>query len=54
MDWLNLLTQIFEVCVIPLLGVLTIFIITYVGVKKNELIEKYDNDLLTKYLNMLE
>ena len=33
MDWFNLLTQIFEVCIIPLLGILTTYIVKYIQVK---------------------
>ena len=39
MDWLNLLTQIFEVCIIPLLGILTTYIVKYIQVKSAEITE---------------
>ena len=53
MDWLNLLTQIFEVCIIPLLAVLTTYIVKYIQVKSAEITEKTDNTLADKYTVML-
>ena len=53
MDWLNLLTQIFEVCVIPLLAVLTTYIVKYIQVKSAEITSKSENELVDKYVNML-
>lgn len=53
MDWLELLFQIFEVCIIPLLGVLTAFIVKYIQAKTVEINGKHDNDILAKYVMML-
>ena len=53
MDWLNLLTQIFEVCIIPLLGILTTYIVKYIQVKSAEITEKTDNAITDKYTVML-
>ena len=53
MDWLNLLTQIFEVCIIPLLGILTTYIVKYIQVKSAEITEKTDNAIVDKYKVML-
>lgn len=53
MDWLNLLTQIFEVCIIPLLAVLTTYIVKYIQVKNAEITAKSENELVDKYVNML-
>ena len=53
MDWLALLTDIFEVCVLPLLGVLTMYIVKFIQVKSVEITGKVDNDLADKYINML-
>ena len=53
MDWLNLLTQIFEVCIIPLLAVLTTYIVKYIQVKSAEITEKTDNAIVDKYTAML-
>lgn len=53
MDWLDLLFQIFEVCIIPLLGVLTAFIIKFIQTKEAEINAKHDNEILQKYTSML-
>ena len=53
MDYMALLQQIFEVCIIPLLGVLTAFIISFIKKKTTELAEKTDNELYQKYMEML-
>ena len=53
MNWLNLLTQIFEVCIIPLLTVLTTYIVKYIQVKSAEITEKTDNAIVDKYTVML-
>ena len=53
MDWLNLLADIFEVCIIPLLGVLTAYIVKYIQVKSAEITKNTDNTLIDKYTGML-
>ena len=53
MDWLSILTQIFEVCVIPLLGLLTAWLISFINTKRNQLVDKSKNDTMDKYINML-
>ena len=53
MEWLNLLADIFEVCIIPLLAVLTTYLVKYIQVKSAEITEKSDNALIDKYTAML-
>lgn len=53
MEWLPLLYQILEVCLIPLLGVLTAYIIKFINSKGKELQNKVDNDTADKYIQML-
>lgn len=53
MDYMNLLQQIFEVCIIPLLGVLTTFIIVFIRKKTSELQELTNNETYKKYMEML-
>lgn len=53
MTWLPLLYQILEICLIPLLGVLTAYIIKYINYKSNEIQEKVENDTADKYIQML-
>ena len=50
---MELLAQIMEVVIIPLLGVLTAYIVKLVNTKINEISEKRDNELEKKYLDML-
>ena len=37
MEWMSLLYQIIEVCVIPLLGILTAYIVKYINAKSEEI-----------------
>lgn len=53
MEWLSLLYQILEVCLIPLLGVLTAYVIKFINSKSKELQNKVDNDTADKYIQML-
>lgn len=53
MEWLPLLYEILQVCIIPLLGVLTAFIVNYIKSKTKQVNDKIDNDILEKYLTML-
>lgn len=53
MEWLTLLYQILEVCVIPLLGILTAYIVKYINMKSTEIQSKVDNDTADKYIAML-
>lgn len=53
MDWLELLNQIFQVCIIPLLGVLTTFLVAYINKKKEALKTQVDNTLYHKYIDLL-
>ena len=53
MDWLELLNQIFQVCIIPLLGALTAFGVHLIKIKAAEIAARQDNELAEKYINML-
>ena len=53
MNWLELANNIFEVCIIPLLGVLTAYLIGYINTKRSEITGKTDSELAQKYVNML-
>ena len=50
---MELVAQIFEVCIIPLLGVLTAFFVKWVNVKTAEIADTRKNETEKKYLNML-
>lgn len=49
----ELVTQIFEVCIIPLLGILTTFFVKWVNAKIGQMTQNSDNALQKKYLGML-
>lgn len=53
MEWMVLLQQIFELCIIPLLGVITMYIVNYIKVKTAELKTTNSNEITNKYLDML-
>ena len=59
--YLGLLSSIFEVCIIPLLGVLTAYAVAFLKAKKEEILAKIETnrsqeekELASKYLNMVE
>lgn len=48
----NLINQLFQVCLIPMLGALTTFIVIWIKAKSAELQKKTNNDILNKYVQM--
>lgn len=54
MNWMELLQKIFEVCIIPLLGVLTAYLVTYIKKKSEALQKTTDNELYKKYIQLLD
>ena len=53
MDWMNIAEQLINVCIIPLLGLLTKFLIDFLIAKKEEAKSKMNNEIAKKYLEML-
>lgn len=53
MDWTEILVKIAEVCLIPILGILTNYIVIFVKAKCAELSEKAHNDKVKKYIDIL-
>lgn len=53
MNWLEMLYKILEVCVIPLLGILTVYGVKFIKVKSDEIKTKADNELADKYIDLL-
>ena len=49
----ELLTQIFEVCILPLLGILTTFFVKWVNARIGEISDNRKNETEKKYLEML-
>lgn len=50
---MELITQIFEVCIIPLLGVLTTFLVRYINAKMKSLADTANDEKQKKYIEML-
>ena len=50
---MEMLAEIFEVCIIPLLGVLTAYFVKFINAKSAELATKSKNEIERKYINML-
>ena len=50
---LEIVIQIIQVCVIPLLGILTKYLVDYLTAKRNEINSKIDNETAQKYTNMI-
>ena len=53
MEWMVLLQQIFELCIVPLLGIITAYIVAFIRAKTAELKTTNSNEILVKYLDML-
>ncbi len=53
MDIMELLQQIFQVCIIPLLGVLTTYLVMFIRNKTAQLQKETDNELYKKYMQLL-
>lgn len=50
---MTLIKEIFEVCIIPLLGVLTAYFVKFINAKSAEIAAKSKNETERKYINML-
>lgn len=53
MDWLQLFYEILQVCIIPLLGVLTTYVVKYLNAKSKEIQDSIDSEIADKYIQML-
>ena len=53
MNWMNLLYDILDLCVVPLIGILVAYFVKYVNAKGKEISSKVDNELAAKYITML-
>ena len=53
MEWMNLLYDILDLCIVPLMGVLVAYFVKYVNAKSNEISNKVDSELAAKYITML-
>ena len=53
MDWTEILQEIIQVCIIPLMGVLTTYLVILIKNKTKQIADKTNSDLTDKYINML-
>ena len=54
LDWLDILYKIFEVALIPILGAATVYLVTLINAKKDELLKKTKSEITKKYIEMLD
>ena len=53
MEWLVILNEIFQVCIIPLLGVLTAYAVKLIQAKSAEIATNQENAVVSKYIMLL-
>lgn len=53
MNWTKILQEIIQVCIIPLMGVLTTYLVILIKNKTKQITDKTNSDLTDKYINML-
>ena len=53
MDWLELLYKLVEVCLIPLLGILTAYAVKFIKIKGDEITAKLNNEKANKYIALV-
>lgn len=53
MEWLEILNEIFRVCIVPLLGVLTAYAVKYIKAKSAEISTNQENVIISKYVGLL-
>lgn len=49
----EIVVQIVQLCIIPLIGVLTKYLVDYLDAKRKEINSKIDNETAQKYTNMI-
>lgn len=49
----EIIIQIFQLCIIPLLGILTKYLVDYLNAKRDELNAKTENETAQKYTTMI-
>lgn len=54
MEWAVIINEVFTVVLIPLLGLITKYVIEFLHAKREEAKNKIDNDTLKKYIDMLD
>lgn len=49
----EIIQDIWQICIIPILGILTAFIVKFLKIKSEEIIGKVDNDIAEKYIYLI-
>jgi hypothetical protein len=50
---MDLVYEILQMCLIPLIGVLVAFVAKYLNTKRKEILSSVDNETAQKYINMI-
>lgn len=53
-DWLNILDQAVDLILVPLIGLVVAYFVSWLKVKKQELLEKVKDETTRKYLELLD
>lgn len=51
---MEILQQIFELCIVPLLGIMTGYLVTLIQKKKNELMATVEDEKIKRYIALLD
>lgn len=54
MEWAVIIKEVFTIVLIPLLGLITKYVIEFLHAKREEVKNKTDNNTLKKYIDMLD
>lgn len=54
MNWIEILSKIFEICIIPLIGILTTYLVQWVRLQSQKIQGQVTNETEKKYIAMLE
>lgn len=49
----EIIQDIWQICIIPILGILTAFIVKFLKIKSEEILGKVDNDTAKKYIYLI-
>ena len=53
MEWTNFLADFIQIFLIPIVGLLTVYLVVLIKNKTKQITDKTDSDLADKYINML-
>ena len=53
MDWSKIIQEIFIVCIIPLLGILTKYFISFIETQRDAIIKESHSEIQNKYITLL-